>query len=237
MTYIFHIHRQERPRSRAYWQDFSYDGQPGDSVAQALMAINEDSPLQDRNGQDTAPIRWQRSCLVRKCGACAMVINGVPSLACSTFLSALSGPVITLEPLSLFPVVADLIVDRSFLYDRLKDWQIWLDQPAAASPWTWKNRYESARCLLCGCCLEVCHNASPQSLFAGAAAAVQAYRILSQETGDSPHGRQLRQAYRHQYFEHCGQSMACQEVCPARLAVTDLLACANSLVLWKHSRW
>lgn len=138
MTYIFHIRRQERPRSRAYWQDFSYDGQPGDSVAQALMAINEDSPLQDRNGQDTAPIRWQRSCLVRKCGACAMVINGVPSLACSTFLSALSGPVITLEPLSLFPVVADLIVDRSFLYDRLKDWQIWLDQPAAASPWTWK---------------------------------------------------------------------------------------------------
>lgn len=237
MTYIFHIRRQERAQRPAYWQDFTYDGQPGDSVAQALTVLNGRSPLRDRDGREAAPIRWQRSCLVRKCGACAMIIDGVPALACSTFLSGLSGPVITLEPLSLFPVVADFIVDRSFLYDRLKDWQIWLEHPAASSAWNWKNGYEAARCLLCGCCLEVCPNASPQSLFAGAAAAVQAYRILARETGDSPHRRHLRQAYRQQYFEHCGQSMACQQVCPARLPVTDLLACANSLALWKHSRW
>ena len=47
------------------------------------------------------------------CGGCAMVINGVPALDCSTFADEVKGNELILEPLSKFPVVADLIVDHS----------------------------------------------------------------------------------------------------------------------------
>ncbi len=59
--------------------------------------------------------------MVRKCGACAMLINERPRLACSTFLHMLKGSTITLEPLSKFPLVRDLIVDRSNLFENLKN--------------------------------------------------------------------------------------------------------------------
>ena len=59
--------------------------------------------------------------MVRKCGACAMLINERPRLACSTFLHTLKGSTITLEPLSKFPLVRDLIVDRSNLFENLKN--------------------------------------------------------------------------------------------------------------------
>ena len=46
-----------------------------------------------------------------------MVINGVPALDCSTFADEVKGNELILEPLSKFPVVADLIVDRSVIYE------------------------------------------------------------------------------------------------------------------------
>lgn len=55
----------------------------------------------------------------KMCGACAMVINGVPRLACSAFLRDIKGDELTLEPLSKFPVIDDLIVDRSIIESNL----------------------------------------------------------------------------------------------------------------------
>ena len=49
------------------------------------------------------------------------------------------------------------------------------------SSWTHEPRYQSARCLMCGCCLEVCPNFSANGTFAGAVAAVNAFRILNEE--------------------------------------------------------
>mgnify|MGYP002237783630 CR=1 FL=1 len=98
--------------------------------------------------------------MVRKCGACAMLINERPRLACSTFLHTLKGSTITLEPLRKFPLVRDLIIDRSILFENLKKLNLWLESEAYMNPWTHEPRYQSARCLMCGCCLEVCPNFS-----------------------------------------------------------------------------
>ena len=59
-----------------------------------------------------------------------MRINGLPELACSTFLQSLKGKVIVLEPLSKFPVVKDLIVDRSVVFENLKKINLWLESDA-----------------------------------------------------------------------------------------------------------
>ena len=65
------------------------------------------------------------------CGGCAMVINGVPALACNTFADEVKGEELVLAPLSKFPVVADLIVDRSVIYENLTHAKAYLDTLAA----------------------------------------------------------------------------------------------------------
>ena len=66
----------------------------------------------DIDGIPVGEIAWECSCLQKKCGACAMRINGVPRLACDTKIGDLKSKTVTLEPLKKFPVVRDLIVDR-----------------------------------------------------------------------------------------------------------------------------
>ena len=64
-----------------------------------------------------------------------------------------------------FPLVRDLIVDRSNLFENLKKLNLWLESEAYMSSWTHEPRYQSARCLMCGCCLEVCPNFSANGTF------------------------------------------------------------------------
>lgn len=221
MTYTLHIKRQETAQSKPYWQDLTYTTKGRDSVATALASFEH---------TDT-PIGWQRSCLVRKCGACAMRINGIPRLACSTFLEDLKTKTITLEPLRKFPVVHDLIVDRSVIHTILKKLQTWHETTEPSSPWTLALRRESSRCLECGCCLEVCPNFTGEADFAGALGAVNTYRIVESEPA-GPHRKAVTEQYKNLYYNICNQSLACHDICPAQLPVDELLAHSNAIAIW-----
>ena len=87
--------------------------------------------------------------------------------------------------------------------------------------------------LLCGCCLEVCPNFDPNSEFAGAVLPVNAYRILNEEQ-DIAHRTELANAYRQLYFEGCGKSLACQDICPAGIPVEELMSRSNAAAVWKR---
>lgn len=87
MVYKVRIRRQENQKSDSYWQEFEFGGSENSSIAAVLNELNSRSPLTDACGNTAAPIGWECSCMVRKCGACAMLINGLPRLACSTFLN------------------------------------------------------------------------------------------------------------------------------------------------------
>ena len=130
MVYKIRIRRQESQKSDSYWQEFEFDGSKNSSVANVLKELNSRTPLKDNSGNIVTPISWECSCMVRKCGACAMLINERPRLACSTFLHTLKDSTITLEPLSKFPLVRDLIVDRSILFENLKKLNLWLESEA-----------------------------------------------------------------------------------------------------------
>ena len=98
------------------------------TVADLLRSLNEQEEIKDASGEIADPVGWECSCLEKKCGACAMLINGRPALACGVFLKiAASEPSkrgfrkrgeVVLEPLSRFPVVRDLMVDRRDVYKR-----------------------------------------------------------------------------------------------------------------------
>ena len=216
------ILRRESAEAEPYWRSFSYEPQDAnETVATALTRLTE--TLEQ-------PIRWECSCLQKKCGACAMVINGVPTLACDAFLRDYQK--IHLEPLKKFPVVADLVVDRSAMRESLKTLRLWLEGEARVSEKVNDIAYEASRCLQCGCCLEVCPNFMTDGTFAGMAGGAPMARLLT-ELPESQK-QEASRLYREHVFEGCGKSLACRNVCPAGLDVDALLVNSNAAAVWKR---
>lgn len=78
LVYKVQIRRQENQKSDSYWQEFEFSGSENSSIAAVLNELNSRSPLTDACGNTATPIGWECGCMVRKCGACAMLINGLP---------------------------------------------------------------------------------------------------------------------------------------------------------------
>src|SRR5438445_6094450 len=106
---IIKIKRQNTPDSKSYWEEFELPYRPGMNVTSALMEIAA-HPV-TRDGKKTTPVTYDSNCLEEVCGSCAMLINGKARMACSALLDKYDHP-IKLEPLSKFPPVRDLSVDR-----------------------------------------------------------------------------------------------------------------------------
>ena len=127
------IKRQQDPQAEAYWQSFRYDGPKHVTVSAVLDALNYTDDLFDAEGKPAPRIRWECSCMQAVCGGCAMVINGVPALACATFVDEVKGDTLVLEPLSKFPVIADLVVDRSVIHEQLVKAKAFLEELAVSN--------------------------------------------------------------------------------------------------------
>lgn len=232
MKYLIRIKRQNGREQEPCWQEFFFEGDSSTSVASVLNELNGRDPLVDRNGAEAEHIFWECGCMIRKCGACAMRINGLPRLACSTFLRSLKGNTLVLEPLSKFPLVKDLVVDRTVVFEKLKEINLWLESEAFQTGYTFESRFQSARCLLCGCCLEVCPNFNVEGKFGGAILPVNSYRILNEEQ-DTEHRKVIADKYGEMFFEGCGRSMACHNICPVGLPVEELMVRSNAVAVWK----
>lgn len=231
MKVVFDIERRRSPEEKPYHQriDFCCDEEKM-TVALALRKINSDG-FRDENGDLAEPIRWEEGCGQKKCGACAMLINGVPGLACDTLLK--DGDVISLAPLKKFPVVADLLADRSIMMDNLKTLKLWAEEGSKVKEREFENAYAASLCLQCGCCLEACPNYYSEGSFFSAAAFAPQARLLSSLS--SSQKSEVKKLYREHVYEGCGKSLACEKVCPAGLPLDRLLSRSNAVKVW-HRR-
>ena len=80
MKLTIDILRQKDSASAPYKQIIEFEALPDDTVTTLLNKINASDDLRDINGNPVGIIHWQCSCLQKKCGACAMRINGNPAL-------------------------------------------------------------------------------------------------------------------------------------------------------------
>lgn len=231
---LIDVMRCEGPGKDSWHQVFAYEtADEGATVATALRELNERAELTDVDGRPAERIRWDCGCLQRKCGACAMVINGEPRAACDVRLSEVRGRRVRLEPLRKFPLVADLVVDRSVVFERLKHLEAWTEQELPLPVGERSTRaFEASRCLQCGCCLEVCPNFSVQGSFGGMAAMVELARLLAEASGEER--ERLRETYRAVIFAGCGKSLACRRVCPAGIDLAHLMARSNAVAVWRR---
>jgi succinate dehydrogenase / fumarate reductase iron-sulfur subunit len=218
------ILRQSSPVTQPYWQEFSYEYRENQTVAGMLDELNYKDDLVDINGDPAPRIGWECSCLQGVCGSCAMVINGIPALACDTFLKDLKGKEITIRPLSKFPVVHDLVVDRSSIHENLKQDNAYIGEYRASEDRDLDHQYIAARCLKCGLCLEVCPNYTTGKNFFGAAFANDCYLISSRNSGKA---KEIRKVYAEHFGKSCSKALSCMKVCPVGIPTIASMAKLN----------
>ena len=93
----------------------------------------------NKQGDPVTPVVFETGCLEEVCGSCSMLINGKPRQACTALVEPIlqetASDTIILAPFSKFPLVRDLIVDRTVMFENLKKVHAWIDADGAFDPW------------------------------------------------------------------------------------------------------
>jgi succinate dehydrogenase / fumarate reductase iron-sulfur subunit len=228
-TTVVRIKRQDGPRLPSRWDEFHVPYRPNANVISVLMEIQRNPTTSD--GKQVSPPSWDAACLEEVCGSCTMVINGRVRQACSALIDKLPQPV-ELAPMTKFPVVRDLAVDRQKMFDALKRVKAWIPTdgtydlgpgPRQASPQQELN-YVLSTCMTCGCCLEVCPQVSDASAFIGAAAISQVRLFNAHPTGKMNAEERLRALLEPGGVNDCGKAGNCVQVCPKGIPLTSSIA-------------
>src|ERR1700732_4384354 len=182
------IKRQSNPNAPATTEKFEVPYRPGINITSLLgeIALN---PV-DVSGRPTTPTTYDSNCLEEICGSCAMLINGRARMACSALVDNLEQP-IKVEPLSKFPLVRDLQVDRSVLFENLMRVKAWvpvdgtydLGSGPRVYPQQQEANYPLSNCISCCCCMEVCPQFNEDTNFVGAATIAQVKLFNSHPSG------------------------------------------------------
>lgn len=224
---IIKIKRQISSKAEPYWQSFEYNGSLNVTVAAVLDYLNSTENLLDIEGDYAKPIRWECSCNQKMCGGCAMVINKTPALACGVFLNNIDGNVLMLEPLSKFPTIEDLMVDRSIIEENLRQANVYIGEFAGFCEKERSNQYSVAKCLKCGLCLEVCPNYIKGQSFFGALFANNIYLAYSQSQDRK---NELKKEYLKHFASGCSKALSCQRICPAKIPTISSILKMNSVI-------
>jgi len=189
-----------------------------------------------KSGED--PVSFDHDCREGICGACSLVVNGAPhgpektTTTCQLHMRKFnSGDTIYIEPFraNAFPVIKDLIVDRS-AFDRIQHAGGYVSvntsgKPldANAIPIPKKNAdeaFSAAACIGCGACVAACKNSSAM-LFTGAK--VSQYSLLPQGRIER-HKRveNMISQMDQEGFGSCTNTGACEAHCPKDISLENI---------------
>lgn len=232
------IKRQDGPDKQPYYQSFSVPRRPNMNIISALQYIAANPTTVE--GQATTPPVWDSGCLEEVCGACTMLINGHVRQSCSALVDKLSpdGETITLEPMSKFPVVRDLWVDRARFFNDLKRVKAWvpidgtydLGPGPKVSQTLQETAYPLSRCMTCGCCLEACPQYTPSNDFVGAAVISQVRLFNEHPTGAALKDERLEELKGPGGVGDCSKAGNCVEVCPKDIPLLESIAAVQRQV-------
>ncbi len=168
-------------------------------------------------------LTFRRSCREGICGSCAMNINGVNTLACTTAVDEIKGD-IRIYPLPHMSVIKDLVPDMRHFYAQYASIKPWLQTDSAAPD---RERLQSPQdrsrldglyeCILCACCSTSCPSYWWNSdRYLGPAALLQAYRWIADSRDEATGDRldELDDAFK---LYRCHTIMNCTNTCPKGL--------------------
>jgi succinate dehydrogenase / fumarate reductase iron-sulfur subunit len=206
--------KDEKP----YYQTYEVEAEPMDRLLDCLNRIRwEQDP--------TLSYRW--SCGHGICGSDGMRINGVCGLACQKLVKNFTEEVL-IEPLPVFKVVKDLVVDLGLFFEKyhsIKPYLITKSAPPEGerrqSPEAQHLLEEAIRCILCACCTASCPvNQNPETTnYVGPAALARAFRYLFDSRDEGSEERIALLDHKHR-AQGCQTLWKCTEVCPKEIPVT-----------------
>ena len=223
------IKRQASPDAPARTEKFEIPYRPGMNITSVLGEIAAEPLTSD--GRETTAIAYDANCLEEICGSCAMLINGKARMACSALVDKLDQP-ITLAPLSKFPVVRDLAVDRSVLFQNLKAVKAWVPIDGSYDlgagprqfPQIQEQRYPLSNCISCTICMEVCPQFNESTDFVGAATIAQVKLFNMDPAGAVLKEERLRALAGDGGVQECGMAQNCVAACPKQLPLIEAIS-------------
>jgi succinate dehydrogenase / fumarate reductase iron-sulfur subunit len=230
-TITIRVRRQDGPDKPSRWEEFSVPRRPNMNIISCLQYIAAHPTTVD--GKPTTPVVYDSGCLEEVCGACTMVINGRVRQSCSALVDKLAvGDAITLEPMRKFPLIRDLFVDRSRLFNDLKRVKAWvpidgtydLGKGPEMPQKLQQERYPLSRCISCGCCLEACPQYTAVNHFVGAAVISQVRLFNDHPTGAALKEERLDTLMEEGGLGDCGKAGNCVQVCPKEIPLLESIA-------------
>jgi succinate dehydrogenase / fumarate reductase iron-sulfur subunit len=227
------IWRQAGPTAAGRLEDYTADDVSADmSFLEMLDVVNESLV---RQGRDT--IAFDSDCREGICGTCSLVVNGIPhgpdrgTTVCQLHMRRFKdGNTITIEPwrARAFPVVKDLVVDRS-AFDRIIAAGGYVSVNCGGAPdgntvlipkEVSETAMDSAACIGCGACVAACKNASAH-LFLSAKISHLALLPQGQVERDRRVLAMVEQADA-DGFGSCSNEGECEAVCPKEIPIANI---------------
>ncbi len=252
------ILRQDGPGLPSYWERHQVDYEENMNVISVLQRIAANATTVE--GSKVSPVAWDCGCLEEVCGSCTMVINGRVRQSCSALVDRLleeNACEIELRPMSKFPVIRDLMIDRSRMFRGLQRVKAWVpaDNYYDMGPGPKQSRVEQevsyplSQCMTCGCCLEACpqyqkielnrhpdesdeqfeerKRAAYDEAFLGAAPISQAVLFNGHPTGKNLSEERMEAITGPGGIQACGNAQNCVSVCPKEIPLTTSIGKAG----------
>ncbi len=241
LNITLHVWRQNAPDVAGRFETYeAKEISENMSFLELLDVVNEQLLAEDKE-----PIAFDSDCREGICGACGMVINGFPhgpearTTACQLHMRHFeNGAQITIEPwrARAFPVIKDLVVDRS-AFDRVIESGGYISADVGAAPEAnilavpkrdAERAMDAAECIGCGACVAACPNASAM-LFV--AAKISHLALVPQgQVERSTRVRRMVEKMDEEGFGHCTNHYECMAACPKQIHV-EVIAHANRELL------
>ncbi|NND33046.1 MAG: succinate dehydrogenase/fumarate reductase iron-sulfur subunit [Saprospiraceae bacterium] len=232
MKLTLRIWRQKNGQSQGKFENYEVDANVHMSFLEMLDVLNQQLI---ESGRD--PVAFEHDCREGICGACGVVIDGRPhgllkgTTTCQLHMRFFKdGETVTIEPFRAdsFPVIKDLVVDRS-AFDRIIQSGGFISvntgqaQDGNAIPVEKEKAgkaFDAAACIGCGACVAACPNASAM-LFVSAKVA-HLHLLPQGEIEDETRVANMVRQMDKEGFGNCSNVYACEAECPKEISVENI---------------
>jgi succinate dehydrogenase iron-sulfur subunit len=229
MKCTFIVQRFDPAKDKApRYREYSVEAEPEEKILDCLNRI--------RREHDPSLV-YRYSCAHGICGSDAMMINGRVELACQKLVRDFKNAGnFVIEPLPLFPVVKDLVVDLDPFFKKHRFVRPYLINNRQPPEREWLQDPENQqviepalRCILCASCTAVCPISRANPDYLGPAALLRAFRYIF-DSRDSERDIRLDQLDDQNGIWGCRTMWWCTDVCPKKIPVTRCLGQIKRLI-------
>ncbi len=241
MKFTLKIWRQKDARSKGKFVKYSIDNISSDSSFLEMLDQLNQQIIQSNDGDPVdftqCPVHFDHDCREGICGMCGLYINGRPHgpdkgiTTCQLHMRKFNdGETITIEPwrAKAFPIIRDLVVDRSAL-DKIIQSGGYISVKTGSAPeansiavprYMAEKAMDAAACIGCGACVAACPNSSAM-LFTGAKIAHLAY-LPQGKPEAARRAEAMVKSMDECGFGNCSNAYACEFECPKNISVTHI---------------